>query len=191
MSQDVIALESVCLDWMRSEPSNSLNVHGNVDNWLHEAAQADDPPSGMVYNPGAEEAPLESLGVHEHFDGWGTKQYSRNLGTGEGIELYTVNLSVGINDRTETGTGICLNPLYPNPFAGVTTIPFTLDKETGVKIAVFDQLGRIVVNLVDEKYQSGNHTVQWDASGQAAGIYFCRMRTEDGQVRTREIQIIP
>jgi hypothetical protein len=189
MSQDVIALESVCLDWMRSEPSNALNVHGNVDNWLHEAAQADDPPSGMVYNPGAEEASLESLGVHEHFDGWGTKQYSRNLGTGEGIELYTVNLSVGINDQAERETGISLNPNYPNPFAGETTIPFTLDKETGVKIAIFDQLGRIVVNLADARYQPGNHSIQWNASGQAAGIYFCRLRTGDGQVRTRELQI--
>jgi len=90
LSQDVIALESVCIDFMRSEPTNIRWVHGNVDNYLHEASMAHDPPSGLVYNPGAEASPLESLGVHEHWDGWSTKRYSRNLGTGEGIELYTV-----------------------------------------------------------------------------------------------------
>ncbi len=52
LSQDPVALESVCLDFLRSEPVCAINVNGNVDNYLHEAALADNPPSGMVYNPG-------------------------------------------------------------------------------------------------------------------------------------------
>ncbi len=188
MSQDVVALESVCVDWMRSEPTNSLNVHGNVDNWLHEAAQANNPPSGIIYNPGAEDSPLESLGVHEHFNSWGAKEYSRNLGTGEGIELYTVDHTVGLNDRFETEIMLTLKQNYPNPFSGITTIPYSLEQETGIKIAVYDQLGRRIETLADERVPAGAHEISWDATRYPAGVYFCRMRTEDGQVRTIELQ---
>jgi len=34
---------------------------------------------------------LESLGVHEHWNNANDKQYSRNLGAGNGIELVNVN----------------------------------------------------------------------------------------------------
>ena len=44
-SQDPIAIDSVALDFLRNEPRNT-DVTGNPDNYLHEAAFADDPPSG-------------------------------------------------------------------------------------------------------------------------------------------------
>ncbi len=190
LSQDPVALESVCLDFMRSEPSNALHVHGNVDNWLHESAQADAPPSGMVYNPGAEDAPLESLGVHEHWNGWTDKQYSRNLGTGEGIELFSVDLSVGLNDRYTSEMNFKLEPNYPNPFSTVTSIPFSLENKTRLKIAIFDQLGRRMETIADGIYPPGRHQLTWEASAYPAGVYFCRMRTEDGKLLTIELQII-
>lgn len=186
LSQDVIALESVCVDFMRSEPSNALHVHGNVDNYLHEAAQANDPPSGLVYNPGAEDEPLESLGVHEHWDGWSTKQYSRNLGTGEGIELYTVDLTVGTEDLHRVPARMEQN--YPNPFSGMTSIPFSLVRDTELSISVYDAAGRLVEELADASFPAGEHRLEWDASGQPAGIYFCRMRTREGEVRSLQMQ---
>ena len=51
---------------------------------------ADDPPSGAFYDPDGDGTRLESLGVHEHWNNAQEKQYSRNLGTGEGIELVYV-----------------------------------------------------------------------------------------------------
>ncbi|MEN8156645.1 MAG: DUF362 domain-containing protein [Bacteroidota bacterium] len=190
MSQDVVALESVCVDFLRSEPKNSLHVHGNVDNWLHESAQAGDPPSGMVYNPGAEEAPLESLGVHEHWNSWEEKQYTRNLGSGDGIELYTVDLTVGLDDRTKPDMKAELEFNYPNPFSGLTTIPYNLTKETGVNIAIIDQSGRIIETLVDGRYPAGSYSTSWDATNYPGGIYFCRMQTGEGGVCTIELQKI-
>jgi hypothetical protein len=189
LSQDVVALESVCLDFMRSEPSNALHVHGNVDNWLHESAQANNPPSEMVYNPGAEDSPLESLGVHEHWNSWADKQYTRNLGTGEGIELFQVNLTVGITEWNTPGLALHeLKQNYPNPFSLLTAIPFELYKETGVTIMIYDQLGRRIKTLVDGVYPAGTHLVSWDANAYPAGIYFCRMHTEDSQLKTIELQ---
>ncbi len=89
-SQDPLAIDSVGLDFLRHEDAMSqpiTDVTGNPDNYLHEAALADNPPSGTVYDPEGDGTPLASLGVHEHWNNPADRQYSRNLGTGDGIEL--------------------------------------------------------------------------------------------------------
>ncbi|MHC4628696.1 MAG: right-handed parallel beta-helix repeat-containing protein [Planctomycetota bacterium] len=89
-SQDPIAIDSVGLDFLRHEDEMSqpiTDVTGNPDNYLHEAALADSPPSGTVYDPEGDGTALASLGIHEHWNNPADRQYSRNLGTGDGIEL--------------------------------------------------------------------------------------------------------
>lgn len=88
-SQDGVALDSVALDFLRSEPSLSTIVTGAVDNYLHEMALAHNPPSGTVYDPAQTGKPLASLGVHEHWNNAADRKYTRNLGKGSGIELFT------------------------------------------------------------------------------------------------------
>ena len=86
ISQDGVAIDSVCLDFLRTEPTMD-QVYGSVDNYLHEAALAHNPPSGTSYDPEGDGVPLGSLGAHEHWNNPIDKAYSRNLGTGSGIEL--------------------------------------------------------------------------------------------------------
>lgn len=89
ISQDQVAIDSVGLDflWYEGELNHAINITGNPDNYLHEAALAGNPPSGTVYDPEGDGTRLNSLGVHEHWNNPEDKQYSRNLGTGDGIEL--------------------------------------------------------------------------------------------------------
>jgi hypothetical protein len=86
-SQDPLAIDSVALDFLRSEPHLEGTVTGHVDNYLHEAAMLPKPPSGTLHDPSGEGKPLSSLGVHEHWNNAAEKKYSRNLGKSEGIEL--------------------------------------------------------------------------------------------------------
>jgi hypothetical protein len=88
-SQDPVAIESVAVDFFGAEKTATRMV-GAVDNYLHEAALANQPPSGTRYRPEGGNATPASLGVHEHWDSVEKKQYSRNLGTGKGIELFKV-----------------------------------------------------------------------------------------------------
>ena len=83
-SNDQVAIESVVLDFIYSE----LPLPANADNFLHEAANIGNPPSGIAYAG----KKLVSLGVHEHWNNPEQRMYSRNLGTGKGIELYRVPL---------------------------------------------------------------------------------------------------
>ncbi len=87
VSQDPAAIDSVALDFVRNESKATDCTGRGVDNYLHEAALASNPPSGSVYDPDGDGKRLESLGVHEHWNNATDKKYSRNLGTGEGIEL--------------------------------------------------------------------------------------------------------
>jgi uncharacterized protein (DUF362 family) len=92
-SQDGVAIDSVALDFLRSEPTLATIVTGAVDNYLHEMALANQPPSKTVYDPEKDGTPLKSLGVHEHWNNAAEKKYSRNLGTGAGIELVSLQPS--------------------------------------------------------------------------------------------------
>ncbi|MBI3766823.1 MAG: T9SS type A sorting domain-containing protein, partial [Ignavibacteriales bacterium] len=67
-----------------------------------------------------------------------------------------------------------LTPNYPNPFNPLTVISFQLPVDGHVTLAVFDVLGREIVNLVDESKNAGNYSVSWDASAVASGMYFTR-----------------
>ncbi len=88
VSQDGVAIDSVALDFLRSEPTLADIVTGPaVDNYLHAMAQ---PPAKIAYDPEKDGHPLTSLGVHEHWNNATEKKYSRNLGRGAGIELVSL-----------------------------------------------------------------------------------------------------
>jgi uncharacterized protein (DUF362 family) len=89
-SEDGVALDSVALDFFRSEYPSGQDLRYS-DMYLHEAAQANNPPSGTVYDPSRSGARCLSLGVHEHWNNATNKAYSRNLGPGTGIELVAVH----------------------------------------------------------------------------------------------------
>lgn len=80
-----------------------------------------------------------------------------------------------INDRPENFNGHSTS--YPNPFNPETNISFRVERETNVKIIIFDMLGREVTTLVDRKLGAGVHSVSWNASNLNSGIYFYRYET--------------
>ena len=90
-SQDPVAIDSVGFDFLWTEFTDFPRQVG-VDEYLHEAALAGGPPSGTFYDPdhSSPTKKLSSLGVHEHWNNAQERKYSRNLGTGKGIELITI-----------------------------------------------------------------------------------------------------
>lgn len=88
-SQDPVAIDAVGVDFLSTEFPKAADMD-YADAYLVEAALADNPPSGTVYDPERDGIPLKSLGVVEHWNNPEDKQYSRNLGKEEGIELVQV-----------------------------------------------------------------------------------------------------
>jgi hypothetical protein len=94
-SQDPVAIDSVGFDFLWTEWDDGPHQSGTTD-YLIEAAMADNPPSGTFYDPDHQGniSRLRSLGVYEHWNNSTDKQYSRNLGTGNGIELIKLSRTV-------------------------------------------------------------------------------------------------
>ena len=94
VSQDAVAIDSVAYDFLLEEWPHIVakaSLEGGAEDYLHEAAEANDPCSGTFYDPDNDGnvVRLESLGVHEHWNNAIDKQYSRNIDpdSSTGIEL--------------------------------------------------------------------------------------------------------
>jgi hypothetical protein len=105
VSQDPVAIDSVGFDFLRTEWDDAPHKSGTND-YLIEAALAHKPPSGTFYDPDhkGNVVRLKSLGVYEHWNNPTDKQYSRNLGTGKGIELVKLTKAVKKTTAVEIHT---------------------------------------------------------------------------------------
>jgi len=68
----------------------------------------------------------------------------------------------------------------PNPFNPATELSFEMASPGQVRLKVYDAAGRLVVTLLDEQFNAGRYSVNWDggdASGRmsAAGVYLYRL----------------
>jgi hypothetical protein len=61
---------------------------------------------------------------------------------------------------------------YPNPFNPKTFINYELPITNYVELSIYNTLGQRVVTLISERQKPGSHSVEWDASGYASGIYY-------------------
>jgi hypothetical protein len=60
---------------------------------------------------------------------------------------------------------------YPNPSKSSTTIKYSVDAPSQVKVMVYDMQGKLVKVLADKKHEAGVHTVQWNNDNVARGTY--------------------
>ena len=66
---------------------------------------------------------------------------------------------------------------HPNPFNPTTKIRYQLAKNSHVKIAVYNTMGKIVKTLANEYQTAGFRTVKWDGKNNnkqkvSTGLYF-------------------
>jgi hypothetical protein len=71
-----------------------------------------------------------------------------------------------------------LSQNYPNPFNPSTTIEYSLPFESDVEISVFNILGEKVRELVNSQMTAGNHSVNFNASYLASGLYIYRIEAK-------------
>ncbi len=75
---------------------------------------------------------------------------------------------------------IKIQPNYPNPFNPSTTLRFSLPEQTEVRVEIYDILGQRVSTLINnEVRQAGTHTITFDGSQRASGMYFAVFKIGD------------
>ncbi|MEX0720966.1 MAG: T9SS type A sorting domain-containing protein [Balneolaceae bacterium] len=115
----------------------------------------------------------------------------------EGGETYFWRVR-GVNDEgagvwtdyeyfvTETPTSIespdgvpntfTLGQNYPNPFNPTTNIRYGLPHSADIDLRVFDMTGREVARRIFKNQSAGFHTVEFDFSSQASGVYIYKLK---------------
>ncbi|MDZ7721426.1 MAG: T9SS type A sorting domain-containing protein [candidate division KSB1 bacterium] len=67
---------------------------------------------------------------------------------------------------------------YPNPFNSQTRIQYSVIEPVQVQLIIYNTLGQVVTQLVNEQKTPGVYTVNWNAGSQSleSGVYFCRVQ---------------
>ena len=187
VGQDPVALESVCYDVLFQEyltdPAKAkypIDMKVEIADYLKQCASSDYWPSGIQYDPEGDGTPIGSLGVFEHWNNPTDRQYSRNLETGDGIELVYVNNALGIRHGDVSNISIAA----PNPFAFSTTFQKPSLVSDQAKLEIYDLKGQLVR---DFDFASSNALV-WDGSDAGGmklpdGMYLYKIHDPDNQAR--------
>lgn len=99
--------------------------------------------------------------------------YSR--GVGEGVLVSGSAPSGGSLARHRPGE-FELEPNFPNPFRGETTIQFNLPEEREVVLEIYDLTGRRIQRVLQESMSAGIHRIPFDANGLSSGLYLYRIQ---------------
>lgn len=90
--------------------------------------------------------------------------------------LKNVSLENVFGDQTEISNKISIS-VYPNPFNPSATISFNVPVAQTVSVKVYNSIGQQVAELVkSQEFSEGNHSLTFDGSKYASGIYFCQIQ---------------
>lgn len=94
------------------------------------------------------------------------------------LDLVKVMERVTSVDEPElTPETFTLHQNYPNPFNPTTKISFELPARLPVSLKIFDLRGQIVATPIENQiFAQGQHTVEFDASNLANGVYFYELQ---------------
>ncbi|RPI01069.1 MAG: T9SS C-terminal target domain-containing protein [Ignavibacteriae bacterium] len=122
----------------------------------------------------------------------GTYTYKCDFHVSLGMEgSFTTDVTAGVENQAASllPNDFSLGQNYPNPFNPATEIKFALPTNSHVLLTVYDVNGRVVSTIADADYSAGFHTVNWNASNAATGVYLCRI-TAGNFSATRKMMLV-
>jgi hypothetical protein len=147
VSQDPVAIDSVGYDFLKAEWPSVVSdgvpaygpdgLQGGAEDYIHEAALANNPPSGTFYDPEHDGFAMQSLGVHEHWNNSTLKQYSRNRGLHQGIELLSLRYDDGAIQRAKCTGNTSTVVVAGGIITAATTNDFYIqsdDRQFGIRV---------------------------------------------------------
>jgi hypothetical protein len=96
----------------------------------------------------------------------------------DGNSKYSDIATITFNDRLS----LELKQNHPNPFNNTTTIDIIIPQSGRIKILLYDQMGRLVRQLMDETKSAGAYQVTMDRNGLGAGMYYYKLDTKDQSI---------
>jgi len=99
--------------------------------------------------------------------------------------------TTNVNDKNKPlPEDIQLFQNYPNPSNTVTVISWQLRISDHVELSIIDIIGQKIATLVNEKQSAGTHKIEWDASDVSSGIYYYRLKSDNGSSKIRKMMVL-
>jgi hypothetical protein len=94
------------------------------------------------------------------------------------------NESTSLEEEIKSGNkyGITLEQNYPNPFNPSTSINFYLPQMTQVSLAIYNQLGLKITDIIDSEFLRGEQSVVFNLEDLSSGLYFYRLTTPENSI---------
>ena len=70
--------------------------------------------------------------------------------------------------------------VFPNPTSGKVKIQYTLKENSKISVEINDINGKMVTSMTLGEVSSGEHLIESDLSSESAGIYFVKLKTNQG-----------
>ena len=118
------------------------------------------------------------LGPNWAFDHWsdgGARSHTVTVSETDFGLVLTANYVQNPRRPEQTSSLGITCSVYPNPFNPSTVIRFSILYRSHVRLAVYNSLGQIVADLVNEEIDAGNHEVHFDGRNLPSGVFFIRM----------------
>lgn len=105
--------------------------------------------------------------------------FTMKLGGQSIMTLISKNNGSAIANSTSNPVSFKLFQNYPNPFNPSTIINFEIPEKSFVSLKVYNLLGKEIHELAGNEFVAGMHSVDFNASDLANGIYFYTLRVHD------------
>ncbi len=120
-------------------------------------------------------------------------KYVGKLGAGRVNAKNSLDLVAGASSVADKSgqqpTAFTLLQNYPNPFNPSTVISYQLSVNSNVELTIYDALGQEVRTLVNQRQEAGNHSVTFNATGLASGVYYYILKTASHALTQKMILI--
>lgn len=112
------------------------------------------------------------------------KRYNELGGTG----IFVIPIIQEVSDKF-IPEKVELYQNYPNPFNPITTIAFTLQEKTPVKLSIYNVMGEEVKVLYDDFAPAGKTVIDFDGSDLSSGVYLYTLQTNHRTISRKMILI--
>lgn len=103
-----------------------------------------------------------------------TCNQSQNAGLWE-AQIFGPDGTTGVETIGQVPSVFGLEQNYPNPFNPTTTIKFNIPSDQNVKIDIYNAIGQLVKELINQYFTSGSYSISFNAADLPSGIYIYRL----------------
>jgi hypothetical protein len=184
-SQDMVAIESVCYDFMMQQFEYARTPY--TDDYMHQAADPANWPDGINYH-------IKSLGTHEHWNNPVDKQYNQNLGMKGGIHLVSIPSEL-VKGSENVLSARSLNDelksirIFPNPAKDFANISFKTEQTNDFDLTLYDLKGS---KIRSEELGNNGGSIQTkiDLTGVVRGEYILNISSNKKPVYSTKLSVL-